>query len=137
MLLDRAPRRVYVNEVAVRDGFQSEPHFVPTDEKIRLIDGLSRTGLAKIEVTSFVSPKAIPHLRDAAEVMAGITRKPGVIYVALVPPLKLGGGATGRDTGGGIGRGTGEDTGGETGGDTGGETGGGAEGVTEKLSITT
>jgi hydroxymethylglutaryl-CoA lyase len=88
MLLDRAPRRVYINEVAVRDGFQSEPHFVPTDEKIRLIDGLSRTGLAKIEVTSFVSPKAIPHLRDAAEVMAGITRQPGVIYVALVPNAK-------------------------------------------------
>ena len=88
MLVDRAPRRVHINEVVVRDGFQSEPDFVPTADKIRLIDRLSSTGLAKIEVTSFVSPKAIPHLRDAAEVMAGITREPGVVYVALVPNAK-------------------------------------------------
>lgn len=85
MLFSTSPKRVFVNEVSVRDGFQSEPQFVPTDEKIRLIDRLSDTGLAKIEVTSFVSPKAIPNLRDAQEVMAGITRKPGVVYAALVP----------------------------------------------------
>ena len=85
MLFEKMPKRVYINEVAVRDGFQSEPDFVPTGQKIALIDRLSRSGLAKIEVTSFVSPKAIPNLRDAAEVMAGIAREPGVTYVALIP----------------------------------------------------
>src|SRR5512134_1651032 len=77
--------RVYVNDVAVRDGFQSEPLFVPTEDKIGIVNALSKTGLAKIEVTSFVSPKAIPNLRDAEEVMHRIERAPGVIYVALVP----------------------------------------------------
>jgi len=77
--------RVHINEVAVRDGFQSEPLFVPTDDKIAIVNALSRTGLAKIEVTSFVSPKAIPNLRDAEEVMHRIERVPGVVYVALVP----------------------------------------------------
>jgi hydroxymethylglutaryl-CoA lyase len=77
--------RVRINEVAVRDGFQSEPLFEPTDDKIDIVNALSNTGLAKIEVTSFVSPKAIPNLRDAEEVMHRIDRVPGVIYVALVP----------------------------------------------------
>lgn len=85
MLFAKAEKRVYVNDVAVRDGFQSEPQFVPTEEKIGLINRLSHTGLRKIEVTSFVSPKAIPNLRDAQEVMAGIERVAGVTYVALVP----------------------------------------------------
>ncbi|AWI79281.1 hydroxymethylglutaryl-CoA lyase [Parazoarcus communis] len=88
MLFEHAPRRVCLNEVSVRDGFQSEAVFVPTEDKIRLIDALSATGLARIEVTSFVSPKAIPNLRDAAEVMQAITRVPGVIYTALVPNEK-------------------------------------------------
>jgi hydroxymethylglutaryl-CoA lyase len=79
------PPRVYLQEVAVRDGFQIEPAFVATEDKIALIDDLSTTGLAKIEITSFVSPKAIPNLRDAQEVALGITRVPGVTYVALVP----------------------------------------------------
>jgi len=65
--------RVYVQEVAVRDGLQIEPRFVPTAQKIARVDALSRAGLAKIEVTSFVSPKAVPNLRDAEEVMRGIT----------------------------------------------------------------
>src|SRR5258708_22287917 len=77
--------RVYIQEVAVRDGFQIEPRFVPTAEKIALVDALSRTGVAKIEVTSFVSPKSVPNLRDAEEVMRGISRRPGVLYTALVP----------------------------------------------------
>jgi hydroxymethylglutaryl-CoA lyase len=77
--------RVYLQEVAVRDGFQIEPAFVPTEQKIALINALSQTGLAKIEVTSFVSPKAVPNLRDAEEVMRGIARRSGVIYAALVP----------------------------------------------------
>ncbi|MCB1756778.1 MAG: hydroxymethylglutaryl-CoA lyase, partial [Gammaproteobacteria bacterium] len=82
------PTRAYINEVATRDGFQSEAVFVPTDEKIRLINQLSRTGLHKIEVTSFVSPRAIPNLCDAEEVMEGIDRNPDVRYVTLVPNEK-------------------------------------------------
>ena len=80
--------RIFVNEVAVRDGFQIEPAFVATDTKIALIDELSETGLAKIEVTAFVSPKVVPNLRDAEQVMRAIRRKPGVVYSALVPNAK-------------------------------------------------
>jgi hydroxymethylglutaryl-CoA lyase len=77
--------RLHIQEVCVRDGFQIEPVFVPTDRKIALIDALGRTGLSKIEVTSFSSPKAIPALADAEEVMRSIERVPGVEYAALVP----------------------------------------------------
>ena len=77
--------RIYIQEVAIRDGFQIEPRFIPTEQKIDLVNRLSRTGLAKIEVTSFVSPKAIPALADAEKVMTGIDRVPGVVYAALVP----------------------------------------------------
>jgi hydroxymethylglutaryl-CoA lyase len=80
--------RLYINDVAVRDGFQIEKAFVPTATKVELINQLARTGLHKIEVTSFVSPKAVPALADADEVLAGIDRVPGVIYVALVPNLR-------------------------------------------------
>lgn len=61
--------RIYFNEVVTRDGFQIEPHFVATDDKIALINALSACGYAKIEATSFTSPKAISMLRDAEEVM--------------------------------------------------------------------
>lgn len=81
-------KRVYIQEVATRDGFQMEPRFIPTQDKIALIDQLSQTGLAKIEVTSFTSPRAIPGLRDAEEVMRGIRRVAGVAYTALVPNVK-------------------------------------------------
>lgn len=81
-------QRIYIQDVATRDGFQIESAFVPTDDKIALIDQLSHTGLAKIEVTSFTSPKAIPNLRDAEEVMRGITRVAGVEYTVLVPNVK-------------------------------------------------
>ena len=77
--------RIHVHEVAPRDGLQMESHFVPTDDKVAWIDQLSTLGYAKIEVTSFVSPTAIPALRDAEEVMRRITRAPGVVYTALVP----------------------------------------------------
>src|SRR5512140_357131 len=80
--------RLYINDVAVRDGFQMEKTFVPTGTKIDLIDHLSRTGLHRIEVTSFVSPRAVPALADANEVLAGIERVPGVVYVALVPNIR-------------------------------------------------
>ena len=78
-------KRIYFNEVATRDGFQIEPRFIPTDDKIALLDALSECGYAKIEVTSFTSPKAIPMLRDAEEVMGRIRRVPGVDYTVLVP----------------------------------------------------
>ena len=80
--------RVYVHEVAARDGFQAEPDFIPTVEKIAFVNALSRTGVSKIEVTSFVSPKAVPNLRDAEEVMRGIERRPGVLYTALIPNVR-------------------------------------------------
>ncbi|HET6906278.1 MAG TPA: hydroxymethylglutaryl-CoA lyase, partial [Rhodanobacteraceae bacterium] len=72
-------------EVGPRDGLQNEKTIVPTAVKIELIDRLSACGLRTIEATSFVSPKWIPQLADAAEVYAGIEKKPGVAYPALVP----------------------------------------------------
>lgn len=80
--------RIYFNEVVMRDGFQIEPEFVPTDAKIALVDALSPCGFAKIEVTSFTSAKAIPMLRDAEEVMGRIRRSPGVEYTVLVPNVR-------------------------------------------------
>ncbi len=81
-------RMVHVQEVALRDGLQSEATFVPTDEKIKLIDRLAASGLKKIEVSSLVSPRAVPQLADAEAVLQGITRLPGVIYAALVPNVR-------------------------------------------------
>ena len=81
-------QRIYIHDVAVRDGFQIEREFVPTETKVALIDELSETGVAKIEVTSFVSPKAIPNMRDAEQVLSLIERVPGVIYAVLVPNLR-------------------------------------------------
>ena len=81
-------KRLFIQEVVTRDGFQAESQFVPTAEKIRLINRLSKAGYAKIEVTSFTSPKAIPMLADAEQVMQGIERRPGVEYTALIPNLK-------------------------------------------------
>jgi len=81
-------RRIFMQEVGTRDGFQSEGTFVETRDKIALIDALSATGLAKIEVTAFVSPQAIPALRDAGIVLREIERRPGVVYTALVPNVR-------------------------------------------------
>ena len=83
-----AGRRIFLQEVGTRDGLQAEAAFVPTEHKIALVNALSEAGLAKIEVTSFVSPKAIPALRDAEQVLREITRKPGVVYSALVPNVR-------------------------------------------------
>jgi hydroxymethylglutaryl-CoA lyase len=80
--------RIYFNEVATRDGFQIEPRFIPTDLKVELINALSQCGYAKIEATSFTSPKAIPMLKDAEEVMSRIQRNPKVEYSVLVPNLR-------------------------------------------------
>jgi hydroxymethylglutaryl-CoA lyase len=84
-LWNGAGRRIHLQEVGTRDGLQAEPAFVPTADKIALVNALSAAGMAKIEVTAFVSPQAIPALRDAEIVMREITRAPGVVYTALVP----------------------------------------------------
>jgi hydroxymethylglutaryl-CoA lyase len=77
-----------VQEVLPRDGLQIEPTWVETDDKVRLIDAFSDLGFSRIEVSSFVSAKAVPALADAAEVFARIRRRPGIVYVALVPNLR-------------------------------------------------
>jgi hydroxymethylglutaryl-CoA lyase len=82
------PKSVTIVEVGPRDGLQNEGRFVPTDQKIELIERLSETGLKRIEITSFVHPKAIPQLQDSEEVVKRIQRKPGVIYSTLVPNEK-------------------------------------------------
>ncbi|HMW24582.1 MAG TPA: hydroxymethylglutaryl-CoA lyase [Burkholderiaceae bacterium] len=83
-----AGRPIRLQEVGPRDGLQVEPCFVPTADKIELVNRLSAAGLAKIEVTSFVSPKAIPQLRDAEIVLREIERRPGTVYAALVPNVR-------------------------------------------------
>lgn len=85
MMLDKLPRKVTVYEVGPRDGLQNEARQIPTAEKIAFIDALSATGLEHIEITSFVSPKWIPQLADAAEVARLVTRREGVSLSALVP----------------------------------------------------
>ena len=72
----------------MRDGLQMEQAFVPTEDKIALVNALSEAGLSKIEVTSFVSPSAIPALRDAEVVLREITRRAGTVYSALVPNVR-------------------------------------------------
>ncbi len=81
----RQRERVWICEIAPRDGLQNEAVILPTGQKIALIDAIASTGVAKIEATSFVSPKAIPPLADAEAVMRGIRRVPGVTYAALIP----------------------------------------------------
>ena len=83
-----AARPIHLQEVGTRDGLQAEAAFVETDAKIALVNALSAAGLAKIEVTAFVSPQAIPALRDAEIVMREITRAAGVVYTALVPNVR-------------------------------------------------
>ncbi len=82
------PQRVKVVEVGPRDGLQNEPTPIDTDTKVEFINRLSDTGLSVIEATSFVSPKWVPQLADADEVMARITRKTDVSYPVLVPNIK-------------------------------------------------
>ncbi|MGH7393629.1 MAG: hydroxymethylglutaryl-CoA lyase [Candidatus Rokuibacteriota bacterium] len=81
----RLPQRVTICEVGPRDGFQIEPEFIPTPQKVEVVDLLAGAGLPRIEVTSFVHPKVVPQTRDAEEVMARIRRRPGTRYSALVP----------------------------------------------------
>ena len=82
------PRQVRLVEVGPRDGLQNEKATVPTDVKVAFIDRLAAAGLRAIEATSFVSPKWVPQMADAANVMACIARRPGVVYSVLVPNMK-------------------------------------------------
>jgi hydroxymethylglutaryl-CoA lyase len=86
--LGQLPKRVEVYEVGPRDGLQNELRTVPTKDKARLIEALVAAGETRIEVTSFVSPKWIPQLADAEELLRLVGRKPGVVFSALVPNLK-------------------------------------------------
>jgi len=82
------PAAVRLVEVGPRDGLQNEKTIVPTAVKVALIDRLAAAGFAAIEATSFVSPKWVPQMADAADVMAGIRREPGVRYAVLTPNMK-------------------------------------------------
>ncbi|MCH9689153.1 MAG: hydroxymethylglutaryl-CoA lyase [Gammaproteobacteria bacterium] len=82
------PEHVTLIEVGPRDGLQNEPHFVPSEQKIELINQLSQTGLKNIEVTSFVSPKAIPQMADNAAVFQAIDKPQNINFSALVPNLE-------------------------------------------------
>ena len=91
------PTRIQIVEVGPRDGLQNETARIPTAEKIAFVDRLSAAGHTAIEVSAFVSPKWVPQMADAADVFAGIRRRPGVRYTALVP--NLAGLARARDAG--------------------------------------
>lgn len=87
-MAERAEIYAEIYEVGPRDGLQNEAAMIATSDKIKLVDMLSNCGLAHIEVTSFVSPKWVPQMADAADVMAGIARKSGVTYAALAPNMR-------------------------------------------------
>jgi hydroxymethylglutaryl-CoA lyase len=82
------PKKVKIVEVGPRDGLQNEKEFVPTAIKIDLVNRLARAGVVNVESTSFVSPKWVPQMADAAALLAGIERRPGTIYSALTPNLR-------------------------------------------------
>ena len=82
------PSRVTVVEVGPRDGLQNEAAIVPAKVKVRLVEALAAAGLPVVEVTSFVSPRAVPQLADADEVLPAIRRRPGVRYPVLVPNMR-------------------------------------------------
>jgi hydroxymethylglutaryl-CoA lyase len=82
------PERITVVEVGPRDGLQSFDRWIPTDDKVALVDCLSDAGFPVVEAASFASPRVVPHLRDAAEVLERITRRTGTRYRALVPNRK-------------------------------------------------
>lgn len=82
------PKAVTICDVGSRDGFQIEHQFIPTATKIEVIDAVIAAGVRKLEVTSFVSPRAVPQMADAAEVIAGIDNRKGAELVSLVPNLR-------------------------------------------------
>jgi hydroxymethylglutaryl-CoA lyase len=88
MALNDLPRKVKIVEVGPRDGLQNEKETIPAAVKIELVNRLTAAGFANIEAASFVSPKWVPQMATSTEVMAGIQRKPGVLYSALAPNMK-------------------------------------------------
>jgi hydroxymethylglutaryl-CoA lyase len=84
----RLPARVTIYEVGPRDGLQNEARMIPTSDKVSFIDALSQTGLPYVEITSFVNPRWIPQLADAAEVARKVARRPDVAFSCLVPNRK-------------------------------------------------
>ena len=82
------PSKVKIVEVGPRDGLQNEKETIPADVKIALVDKLTAAGFVNVEAASFVSPKWVPQMATSTEVMAGITRRPGVVYSALAPNMK-------------------------------------------------
>src|SRR4051812_28974725 len=79
---------VEINEVGLRDGLQNQAKLIATDDKLRLAQALLRAGLRHVEATSFVSPKAVPQLADAAELMARLPGRDTIDYSALIPNMK-------------------------------------------------
>lgn len=88
-LTENLPSHAEVVEVGPRDGLQSEQKGIPTEDKIHMVNMLSKAGLSRIEVTSFVSPKWVPQLADADAVMRAIDRHEGVHYSVLTPNMKV------------------------------------------------
>ena len=82
------PEKVEIIEVGPRDGLQNESNFIPTENKIQLINELNKTGIKRMEATSFVHPKYVPQMKDAKEVLEGMERNPSVQYMALIPNEK-------------------------------------------------
>ena len=81
------PSKIKIREVGPRDGFQIQKGFIPTKDKINIIKALVAAGVSNVEATAFVSPKAVPQMRDAAEIIKGVPRN-GSVYSALVPNLR-------------------------------------------------
>jgi len=82
------PKSVKIVEVGPRDGLQNEPQTIPAAVKIELVNRLSQAGFTNIEAAAFVSPRWVPQMATSSEVMAGIARRPGTLYSALVPNMK-------------------------------------------------
>ncbi len=82
------PQKVEIIEVGPRDGLQNESVFIPTQDKISLINALNKTGVKRMEATSFVPPNYVPQMKDAKEVLAGIEMNSDIQYMALVPNEK-------------------------------------------------
>jgi hydroxymethylglutaryl-CoA lyase len=84
----KLPKRVELIEVGPRDGLQNEANFIPTEKKIELINALNKTGIKRMEATSFVHPVYVPQMKDAKEVLEGIEQDPSIQYMALIPNEK-------------------------------------------------
>lgn len=84
----KLPKKVEIIEVGPRDGLQNEANFIPTEQKIALIHALNKTGIKRMEATSFVHPVYVPQMKDAKEVLEGIEQVPSIQYMALIPNTK-------------------------------------------------